>query len=112
MTALPYRLLERFSARVGDGEAPRPTSPALRRRVTLVGAHKPLVLEPRQRLVDGAECEVALRETDDLLVDGDAVCRVADTQDREEDDLFELAEHGRYLIDNVENMTTPGSPQD
>jgi hypothetical protein len=37
-------------------------------------------------------------------VDGDAVGSVADTEDGKNDDLFEFAEHGLYLIDNVENM--------
>jgi len=72
---------------------------------------EPLLLQPRQRLVDGAEREVALREADDLVVNGNAVRRVADAQHCEKDDLFELAEHGTYLVDNVENMGGRRSPQ-
>ena len=36
----------------------------------------------------------------------------ADAQDRKQNDLFELAEHGLDLIDNVENMTMHVSTQD
>ena len=35
---------------------------------------------------------------------GDTVRALADAKDRQQYDLFELAEHGFYLIDNVENM--------
>ena len=91
--------------RCRHSEAARPAAAALRRRVALVRADESLLLEPRQGLVDGAEREVALREADDLFVDGNAVRGIADAEDREEDDLFELAEHGLDLIDNVENMS-------
>src|SRR5690349_7524502 len=87
------RGFERLPACGRHAEAARASSAALWGGVTFVRAHEALVLEARQRLVDGAEREVALCEPDDLVVDGHAVRIVADAKHREKDDLFELAEH-------------------
>jgi hypothetical protein len=48
-----------------------------------------------KRLVDGAEREIASRKPYDLLVHRNTIRRFADPQDSEENDLFELSEHGR-----------------
>jgi hypothetical protein len=109
------RGFERASPGDRHGKAAGAAPAALRGGLAFVGAHESFVLEPRQRLVDGAECEVAPGQAHDLVVDGNAVSGVADAEDGEKDDLFEFAEHGLdgiYLIDNVENMSESGVAQD
>jgi len=105
------RGFERASPGDRHGKAASAAPAALRGGLSFVGAHESFVLEPRQGLVDGADCEVAPGQAHDLVVDGNAVGGVANAEDGEKDDLFEFAEHHLDLLDNVENMGETGVAQ-
>src|SRR3954471_17618143 len=83
--------LESASAAGRYRETAGAAAAALRRRIAFVRSHETLLLQAVERFVHGAEREVAAGEAHDLVMDGDAVGRVADAEDGQEDDLFEFA---------------------
>jgi hypothetical protein len=72
------------------------TAPALRRGRTDVGAHHSLALEALERHVHGARRELAARTREDFPVNRSAKRAVAEAQQRQEHELFELSENRAY----------------
>jgi hypothetical protein len=72
------------------------TAPALRRGRTDVGTHHSLALEALERHVHGARRELAARTREDFPMNRGAKRAVAEAQQRQEHEQFELSENRAY----------------
>src|SRR5690606_18917819 len=86
------RALDGGRAGRADGVVPLRAPAPLGRRLAEARRHEALLLEPVQGRVERAGRGAPPGAAPDLVADRDAVRVVAEAQDREQDDLLELAE--------------------
>src|SRR5688572_30644786 len=109
-----YRPAERLHPLGGDRHVPLGSSASLWSRVAHARDDQALDLEPLERGVERTRRDGASRTLGQLRADRDAVGVIAETQNREEDQLFQLAEierrrHLNFIvvqIDLASNLET------
>ena len=99
------RFVDRANAVSGDSEQTFRAAAAFGRGLAGARLDQALRLEPAQRGVDRADRHVAPGPGLDFLADGDTIGSVAEPEDRQQDDLLELAKVGRpHYLYNIGQM--------
>src|SRR5262245_25070157 len=103
------RCLKLAPAGRGDSVASCASTSALGRRFADARRHETFFLEAGEGLVDRAEGQLAADAPLDLVVDGHAVRVAARVEDAENDELFELTEHGATVCQTMSRIWSAGS---